>query len=460
MSNRSLLPNQLLAFSTSSGVTSQTMQRFIISTLTPEDGNFEAYSLAPKSNNGVSGVYHLVYDSVSEELFCVRGNEIFLYDTSAVGVPVLWSLDPSESNLRKVSISTDYILLGTKNGVILFNRSDKTRVITYPYSGTNSSVAAAYLCSNGSKFVRRSDSGNTTLEVVDVATLTTTHTLNRYNSSSYGSNYYISSDGTYLFYQTTSTLSTIYNLLTDTVIGTVAVKAQQELSTPSDTADPDYMLIATGVAGANAISLVKLSTATVVASINTTTTYSMVRTGTNTFTVNQLDKFKHITVDTVGETITIDEEATIADIAVFAKRSSGSFQISDTIVDNIYTDEFFVTVIDIEFNSIVATKLVPAGAFTVAVPSPNPVRVTVSPHLNKGSRKASTSYVVNDLVYSDDPSNFDWVYKCVVAGTSGVPSPSWQTTAGLQFADGTVTWEAVEPISEPISKEPVVPTPV
>ena len=38
-------------------------------------------------------------------------------------------------------------------------------------------------------------------------------------------------------------------------------------------------------------------------------------------------------------------------------------------------------------------------------------------------------------------------FKCTVAGTSGGPEPTWDTTIGNPTTDGTVTWEAIQALS-------------
>ena len=52
---------------------------------------------------------------------------------------------------------------------------------------------------------------------------------------------------------------------------------------------------------------------------------------------------------------------------------------------------------------------------------------------------ASTSYSLGALVEPTTPNNF--VYECVVAGTSAATEPSWPTTEGETVDDNTVTWK-------------------
>lgn len=53
-----------------------------------------------------------------------------------------------------------------------------------------------------------------------------------------------------------------------------------------------------------------------------------------------------------------------------------------------------------------------------------------------------TAYSLGDVVH---PAVWnDFVYECVVAGTSGASEPPWETTQDNEFTDGTVTWKTHE----------------
>ena len=57
---------------------------------------------------------------------------------------------------------------------------------------------------------------------------------------------------------------------------------------------------------------------------------------------------------------------------------------------------------------------------------------------------ASTAYSVGDLVVPLTGTPSEWVYKCVLAGTSDVSEPTWSTTWLTEFSDNTVQWEALK----------------
>lgn len=59
--------------------------------------------------------------------------------------------------------------------------------------------------------------------------------------------------------------------------------------------------------------------------------------------------------------------------------------------------------------------------------------------------KAATAYTVGNSVYNTSDEGGTYLYKCVVAGTSGATEPSpWGTTVDGDTLDNTVTWRCYE----------------
>ena len=53
-------------------------------------------------------------------------------------------------------------------------------------------------------------------------------------------------------------------------------------------------------------------------------------------------------------------------------------------------------------------------------------------------RQNSTTYVVGQMVIPTTSNGY--VYRCTVAGTSGIAAPTWPTSNGHTVTDGTITW--------------------
>lgn len=51
---------------------------------------------------------------------------------------------------------------------------------------------------------------------------------------------------------------------------------------------------------------------------------------------------------------------------------------------------------------------------------------------------ASTAYLGNQVVAP--PASNGYVYRCLIAGTSGATAPTFSTTVGALITDGTITW--------------------
>lgn len=69
---------------------------------------------------------------------------------------------------------------------------------------------------------------------------------------------------------------------------------------------------------------------------------------------------------------------------------------------------------------------------------------------------ASTAYLVGDRVRPNLTSN-GYLYQCISAGTSGSSAPSFSTTIGATFGDGSVTWQNVG-VDDPTLRYVVPPT--
>lgn len=70
------------------------------------------------------------------------------------------------------------------------------------------------------------------------------------------------------------------------------------------------------------------------------------------------------------------------------------------------------------------------------------VQDTLNLYVTPAAWTASTVYLVGDRIRPNLASN-GYLYQCVVAGTSGGSAPTFSTTVGATFGDGSVTWQNI-----------------
>jgi hypothetical protein len=70
------------------------------------------------------------------------------------------------------------------------------------------------------------------------------------------------------------------------------------------------------------------------------------------------------------------------------------------------------------------------------------VQDTLNLYVTPAAWTASTAYLVGDRIRPNLTSN-GFLYQCVAAGTSGGSAPTFSTTVGATFGDGSVTWQNV-----------------
>jgi hypothetical protein len=86
------------------------------------------------------------------------------------------------------------------------------------------------------------------------------------------------------------------------------------------------------------------------------------------------------------------------------------------------------------------------GAFNVVVDwfifFGHAVQDTLNLYVTPAAWTSSTAYLVGDRIRPNLASN-GYLYQCVTAGTSGGSAPTFSTTIGATFGDGSVTWKNI-----------------
>jgi len=107
--------------------------------------------------------------------------------------------------------------------------------------------------------------------------------------------------------------------------------------------------------------------------------------------------------------------------------------------------------------SIVQSVVDPTFTLQIPFEKEFPHIVTVSPIIGQVWKPFFT-VELDDLIFPTNTQETSFYYKCIIAGETGEFEPSfWPSGDGDQVADGSVTWEVVEGIIQPITHFPVMP---
>lgn len=81
--------------------------------------------------------------------------------------------------------------------------------------------------------------------------------------------------------------------------------------------------------------------------------------------------------------------------------------------------------------------------------------LTVKPDIGSVWR-ANTAYAPDAPAFATDPIATPYSYAVTAAGTSGGSEPAWPTVPGQTVVDGTVTWQCVERLVQPVTHGPLI----
>jgi hypothetical protein len=115
---------------------------------------------------------------------------------------------------------------------------------------------------------------------------------------------------------------------------------------------------------------------------------------------------------------------------------------SDALVWTLHTSTYAPNRDTHAYVSSLSNELGTAGGYTSGGLAAGTITVTYTAADSWGTSRAnSTAYAVDDMVRPASANTF--LYRCVVAGTTGGSPPTYGTVLGGSTTDGTVTWELV-----------------
>lgn len=133
-------------------------------------------------------------------------------------------------------------------------------------------------------------------------------------------------------------------------------------------------------------------------------------------------------------------------------------QLSGTVSETLAADTFVAEAYQASDGVLSGRKVFTGTSFTVDIKTPEKAHyLTVKPNMG-AAWKSSTVYALNGKVFPTDPITKPYYYTATVAGTSGSTEPTWPATPGQTVTDGTITWECVERMVQPITHGPLIPS--
>lgn len=136
-----------------------------------------------------------------------------------------------------------------------------------------------------------------------------------------------------------------------------------------------------------------------------------------------------------------------------------AYEVNGTIVESLLVSNWRCSAYSIADGQLVGSVDVTGSTFSIPVPTDDQVMVVVHP-VPATRWRSDRMYVTGQQVYPTDANATPFYYVCVNPGTTSSTEPTWGTTIGGQTADGTVVWELVERVAQPVAQMPLSPTPI
>lgn len=134
-----------------------------------------------------------------------------------------------------------------------------------------------------------------------------------------------------------------------------------------------------------------------------------------------------------------------------------------SIAENVAVVDWIIRAYRLDNGILTAELKTIAGVFELPIPNDQwyPSMVTIAPDQGV-SWVGSTAQFVDDLIFPTDPKTTPYYFKCTVSGTgvdgvTDLTEPAWPVVPGQTVIDGTVTWEVVERMIQPVTHSPMIP---
>jgi WD40 repeat protein len=134
------------------------------------------------------------------------------------------------------------------------------------------------------------------------------------------------------------------------------------------------------------------------------------------------------------------------------------YKIEGTIEEQLAADTWRATAYDVETGEFVAQAVTSGNSFTMPREDTRLVSITVDTY--QGEKWTPfTNLAVGDKIIPTSPADVPYYFEVITAGMTDGTEPVWNTQVGGQTTDGTVVYERVERLIQPVTQSPIRPVP-
>lgn len=161
----------------------------------------------------------------------------------------------------------------------------------------------------------------------------------------------------------------------------------------------------------------------------------------------------------INTELAIEDEIVLTSMgAIKYVPESTLYEVNGTIDESLVADTWIATAHEHLSGNFLGSTEFTGAAFSIDVGAVKGCSVTVSAKQGDIWEPSLTSIVIGDKIIPTDPVSTPYYYIATVAGTTAITEPVWPVTPAGTVTDGSVTWQRVERLIQPVTQSPLVPT--
>ena len=136
--------------------------------------------------------------------------------------------------------------------------------------------------------------------------------------------------------------------------------------------------------------------------------------------------------------------------------AEGRWKISGLVTESNINEQFIASAFDFEDNTYRGSSDVNLGAYSIPLGIYSPCFIVVSAKMG-GVWAGNKTILLDDKMFASDTITTPYYYKCTQGGTTAATEPVLTQIPGNTTADGTVIWQCVERLIQPMIHGPLIP---